>query len=556
MTDEEFEAALAKLPAEELVLLKWHKMRRSEQIPPDPLPHIVFAKGGRGSGKTLWGANHIFEFAYNLPWTPENRTVRVGLVGETLSDVKRTMIEGPTGLKSILPQELIIADNRSLGELQFLIRGPKGQRREVLCNAFSSETPAALRGPQFHMAWCDEPGKLKDSNVHPETPDCTMSNLMFGLRLGQNPHLFVSGTPTPCELVKYLRDHPKAYMVTMKSTDNTSLPESQLEFIRRLPPGSRLYRQEVLGEILDDNPDGVFNFDSINEVRGGIPHVKDDDERDTEDLLPHGLVVGWDPSASGNPEGDEAGIVLVAHTKEHLNPARPKDTRTQAYVLEDLSGHYTPAEQARIVADLIMTRGVEDLVYERNQGMEFVAAALQTALQNHPDLEGMQVQLKAQKARTTKLGNIQKVRVITPIHSFTISGIHAKQNKQTRAETASMAYETGDVHHPVQPLERLESQMLHWNPLNTKNSPDRLDGLVYALLHIFGFENALKRVPNKAKMSSAAHITTSIVPSRGVGIYSADVGNGRVTPPVGVDADAVEAALSRNPYSRTIGDPW
>src|SRR5688500_14655837 len=116
LTPEEFDAALAKMPAEELVVLKYEYLRRPEQTPPDPLPDIWLCLGGRGSGKTWTASNHIFAWCKNLPWTAKNKTIRVALVGEVLADVKKTMIEGDTGLKSLIPEELVVLDNRSMGE--------------------------------------------------------------------------------------------------------------------------------------------------------------------------------------------------------------------------------------------------------------------------------------------------------------------------------------------------------------------------------------------------------------------------------------------------------
>lgn len=535
MTNEEFEKLLETLDAENLVLLKWHSIRRPEQVPPDPLPPILFYMGGRGSGKTYMAVNHIFEWCYNLPWIPEYDVIRIALVGDTAKDCKGTMIEGVTGLKSIVPKDLIVDDHRSLGEFSFRLRGPNGKERLVKTQAYSSEAPGQLRGPQFNLIWMDEPSKMKDSDVNPETPDCTWSNAMFGLRLGKNPHCIVTGTPDNCRLVKYLKNHPDCTTITMSSLDNTSLPKLQKDMFNRLNPNSRLYRQEVLGQLVEDNPDSLFNLDIINENRKDVP----------EDVE-YELILGWDPAASSNPDSDEAGIVLVASTREHLDESRPKDTRPQGYVLEDHSGHFSPQAQADIVAALILENEVEVLVFERNQGSGFVQTALITALQNHPLSEGQQIKSRKLSGKSTKLGQVERWKIICPTHSFILSSIHAKVGKQLRAETVALRYESQDIHHPVAALFELEDQMTSWDPdpsTGTKRSPDRLDAVVYALLYIFGYE-AMRG--HRRSGSTMASPVKALTPRSGglAGVYSLDIGSGRAAPPVGVSAEEVEAALS------------
>lgn len=537
MDDKEYERLLESLDAENLTILKWHSIRRPEQVPPDPLPSILLYLGGRGSGKTYMAVNHIFEWCYNLPWITEYDTVRVALIGDTAKDCKGTMIEGVTGLKSIVPKDLIVDDYRSLGEFTFRLRGPMGQERLVKCQAYSSEAPAQLRGPQFNLIWMDEPSKMKDSNANPEAPDTTWSNAMFGLRLGKNPHIIVTGTPTDCKLIKYLNNHPDSISVRMSSLDNTALPKIQRDMMNRLNPGSRLYRQEVLGEIVLDNPDSLFSVDVINENRKDLPEDID-----------YTLVLGWDPAASSNPDGDEAGIVLIAQTREHLDESRPKDTRPQAYVLDDFSGHMGPQDQCAVVAAKILEEQIEVLVFERNQGSDFILPTLITALENHPMSEGGRVSSRELSGKSTKLGSVKRWKIVCPTHSFIVSSIHAKAGKALRAETVALRYESQDVHHPIKPLSLLEDQMSGWDPapnVGTKHSPDRLDAAVYALLYVFGYE--AMRGSRKSTMGSPAKLGDTPVTnsSRAPSVYSMDLSSGRIAPPAGVSAAEVEAALNR-----------
>lgn len=479
---------IRRLPPAELVSLKWEIQRRPEQTPPDPLPFIWLLLGGRGAGKTLTGANHVYEYAKNLPHTPENRIVRVGLVSATFTDVRITMIEGETGLKSLVPQELQIAWNRSLGEFKFQLPGPP--RREVHCFAYSAERAELLRGPQHHLVWVDEAAKFKDANKEPTQADTTWSNIMMGLRNGPYPHCVVTGTPEPNKLIKYLDKHPECIVHRMTTFDNElNLPQQTMEEYRRLPRTSRTARQELFAEILLDNPDSIFSDQLIEQDR------QDPNEDPQSDLH---LVLGYDPSMSASDESDEAGIILSGFTKT-------KEDGTHAYILEDHSGHLGPREQVRTVVNLIIDKEIPELIVEQNQGAGFVLNNLETELIAHQEVQEVNIR-EIKKRRNTKPGSVKTWKYTVtfknqrrPPFSFLMHAIHAKIAKVARAELAAINYEQHRVHHPTQGLPichvrtcqtSLEDQMVVWGPTD-KNSPDRMDAAVYTLLHIFGQEHAL-----------------------------------------------------------------
>src|SRR5205807_456338 len=148
---------LRDLAPHELVNLKWRLKRRPSQTPPSPLPFIWVLLAGRGSGKTLTAANHVFQYVQELPFTAENRIVRVALIGETFNDIKATMVEGATGLRNVVPRSLEETSNRSLGELKIVFPQGKGfpERREVHFFSYTSQEAGKLRGPQHHIAWID-----------------------------------------------------------------------------------------------------------------------------------------------------------------------------------------------------------------------------------------------------------------------------------------------------------------------------------------------------------------------------------------------------------------
>jgi phage terminase large subunit-like protein len=523
MTTEEIYALAGHLPEHELRFLIWHLKRREAQTPPDPLPYIWFLLGGRYSGKTVTASNHIFEVACTLPYTPENRSVRVALVGETAGDVKKTMVEGLTGLLKVIPEEMVLAWNRSQGELT--VEVPQGysvpERREIRFTSYSSESPNQLRGPNFHLAWIDEPAKLRDADEDPQKAGTTFSNLTLSTRVGR-PHIIVSGTPTPCRLVRYLRDHPRSVVHLMRSRDNAAnVDETVIEEWDRIAPASRTARQELDAEILEDNPEAVFFQDIINSNRAGVP----DDARDYAEVL------GWDPSMTSGEDSDDAGIILTGWTPERRDGGKQSGkafTSAEAYVLADLSGRYTPTEQTRLVIHTVLEREVADLVFESNQGADFVLTQIQSELtaQTIEPPTRRELRSKALKYGALKRYRFRVVKEDGTPFSFVVNAIHAMKGKQLRAEVAAMKYDSGQVHHPPEGLLTLEKEMTGWSPL-AKKSPDRVDAVTYTLLHIFGAKQMMRHSP--ARLIGPVTTPGRLVPADGPGnramatVYSMDI---------------------------------
>jgi len=141
--------------------------------------------GGRGSGKSRTGAEWVKQ---RIRYA--NRPLRVALVGPSLQETRAVMVEGDSGLLSVheyddeppafLPtkREIVFA-NGSIAQL------------------FSADSPDSLRGPQFHLAWCDELAKWRYAEE-------AWNMLQFALRLGDRPQQTVTTTPRPLRLLKSL----------------------------------------------------------------------------------------------------------------------------------------------------------------------------------------------------------------------------------------------------------------------------------------------------------------------------------------------------------------
>lgn len=507
----ELEQILADLGPEKKMLLKWRLMRNKHQVCPKDengnRPFGWFLLGGRGSGKTLTSANHVLitcvETAQQMNENKIDSTkpVRVMMIGANFDDTVKTMVEGDTGLLGIVPEEMLVKWNKTVGELHVWL---PDEERLIIFMSFTSAKADKLRGPQAHIIWIDEPAKFSDSNMDPMDRNSTWSNAMFGLRLGTEPHIVISGTPTPCKLVRFINEH-EAFITTAMTTwaNKDNLPEHTKNELMRLDPNSRTYRQEVLGEILDDNPDAVFSEENINQNRAAPPEHKIEEGAFYK-------VLGYDPSATSSADADECGIILAGYTPEVKERARFSDNgggrpkileHIQAYILEDLSGHLTPNDQVALVIKTIIDHKVDDLIFEQNQGVEhIITSMIQQLKQQTSDFKIR----KEKKTRATDYGTIKRYTVSMKLHTgdnhkFVISAIHANKSKGIRATGVSINYDLQQVHHspnlnnelPTCKEEHcktsLEYQMTTWSPISSKKvSPDRLDALVYALLLVFG----------------------------------------------------------------------
>lgn len=535
--DKETSDKLKSLSTSDLVILRWNLMRRPSQTPPEPISTIYWLLGGRAAGKTFAASNHIYCYTAELPWVEENETVYVALVGAIYDDVKNTLIEGKSGLLKIIPEEDLLKWNRTNGELSWRVVGPEGQIREIKANGYTSEKPDKLRGPNTHVAWIDEFAKLKDANEDPTKAGTTWNNLMLGLRLGTKPHVIVTGTPTDCRLAKYLLEHPSMKMSLMTTWDNKdNLPESFFDEIKLMDPSSRTYRQEVLAELIFDNPDAIFTIENIDRFRASVPEGAEIVYK----------VLGYDPSVSSAVEADECGIILTAYTPETKEKTgdmggRPRVVKpTHAYVLRDLSGHYTPHEQTQLVIQTVLNERVDDLVFEQNQGVEFVMQALEQALKDNVLEYHIRKQPKAKKTDygIVKRWQVNGVDVNSMPFKFMIYAVHATSQKKLRAEMVSTRYDSGQIHHPPkdQPLPvcsvqnckaHLENQMTSWDPKSSRYSPDRLDAMAYCMLHIFAnFMITRSKVtisrPPGITQEGSQHQAVKLQRKSRAGIYAAD----------------------------------
>lgn len=380
--------------------------------------------GGRGAGKTRTGAEWVRGIALGEPDFAVPALGRIALVGETFADARNVMIEGPSGILAVhAPHERPVW-SPSLRRLEW----PNG----AVAHVFSAEDPDSLRGPQFEAAWSDELAKWKH-------PDETWDMLQFGLRLGAHPRQLVTTTPRPIPLIRRLLADPKAAVSRIRTADNAqNLAPSFLEAVVGRYVGTRLGRQELDGEIVEERSDALWTRDILERARvGAAPSLAR-------------IVVAVDPPASSTRRADACGIVAAGIDQEG-----------NAFVLEDAtaSGLKPPDWAARAVA-LYRRLEADALVVETNQGGEMAASV---------------------------------IREIDP--TVPVTSVHATRGKYLRAEPVSVLYAQGRVHH-AGAFPALEDELCDFGPsgLSSGRSPDRLDALVWALTELMLKRRALPRI--------------------------------------------------------------
>ena len=238
----------------EAVLRRWLITCRPSQLPPDacedgrPWRTWLFL-GGRGAGKTRAGAEWIASLA--------RRRARLALVGPSLHDVREVMIDGPSGLRSLL---------YPIGERP--VFHPSRRRLEfhngATAYAFSAEDPDSLRGPQFHAAWADEFCAWRK-------PFEVLSLMRMGLRLGAWPRLMVTTTPRPIRALKTLMAEASTATVRAATAENARwLAPDFLSGLTELYGGTRLAAQELEALVVEDEG-ALWRAADLVRCRGSAP---------------------------------------------------------------------------------------------------------------------------------------------------------------------------------------------------------------------------------------------------------------------------------------------
>lgn len=405
---------------------EWRAWARPEQLAPEGDWRIWLILAGRGFGKSRSGAEWVRAMAES------GRAGRFALVARTAADVRDVLVEGESGIMAISPPWFRPIYEPSKRRLTW----PNG----AIATTYSADEPNSLRGPQHDAAWADEIAAWND-------PDA-WDQLMFGLRLGSNPQCVATTTPRPTAIVRDIIADPRTAVTRGSTYDNAAnLAPSALDAYRAKYEGTRLGRQELHAELLLDTPGALWSADRINagRVRNAPPLIR--------------VVVGVDPSGSSHRKGDEifgtgttarkssdeAGIVAVGLGK---CACKGNAQDLHGFVVADRSGILSPEAWGKAAAAAFHALRADRVVMEKNYGGDMVETIM---------------------------------RMVDP--RVTVREVVATRGKALRAAPIAALYEQGRVHH-VGYLPELEDEMTTWDPLHSKESPGRLDALVWGLTDV------------------------------------------------------------------------
>lgn len=385
---------------------RWRLFAHHGQAAPDGDWRVWLLQAGRGFGKTRAGAEWISAVARAMP------KAAIALVGGSKNEVRQVMIDGPSGLRAVAREGERLDYLQSVGELRFA--------SGAIAYIYSANAPESLRGPEHHAAWCDELAKWR----YPAAWD----NLVMGLRGGDDPRVLVTTTPRKSETMHKVLAAQGLVVTHGRSGDNPHLPDAFLGAMLADYGGTRLGRQELDGELLEDVEGALWTRAMLEACRVAVAPAM------------VRVVVGVDPPASAT--GDACGIVACG-----------VDADGVGYVLGDASvAGLSPEGWARAVADCAALHGADRVVAEKNNGGDMVRSVLAAA----------------DSALPVKL-------------------VHASRGKVARAEPVAAKYELGRVKH-VGAFPALEDELAGLQTgggyAGPGGSPDRADACVWALTEL------------------------------------------------------------------------
>lgn len=410
----------------------WELEARPEQLPPLGYWETWLLMGGRGGGKTRplieWGISRI-----------ESGFYRICCVSPTAADCRDTIAEGESGFLDICDKRGIKCEyHSSKGRLEFPTFKKPEKKRNPHIKLVSAEEPRRLRGPNFEAGLADEIAYWKNADI-------VWKTMQLGVRIGKNPQIVVATTPTASPFMKGLIKEDNLIISRTSTYDNkANLSPIFFNRIKKFE-GTRIGRQELYGELIEDNEDALFLRENLDKYRvsdldkfGGKNNKFGEKYQEFLNSM-ISIIVALDPAATSGENADDTGIVVVGK--------RVENGISHFYILNDATCHVSPGKWAAKAVQQFDKYRANRIIGEANHGGDMIKTIIRNIAPNIP-----------------------------------YKKVTASRGKQIRAEPVSQLCEQGRLH-IVGSFPKLEDQMCQWSPEETW-SPDRMDALVWGVTYL------------------------------------------------------------------------
>lgn len=435
--------------------LRWYQAARPDQRLPelDGSWRVLLLTGGRGSGKTRSGAQDLSEIIQG----DTDGEGEYGIIAPTYADAWSKCVEGESGLLRALGTSM--AEIKA-GRSKTVAHAWRTYGQVILHNGIIVYVDSAndgglrIQGRNLKAAWCDEIGLWDKWDV------TWNESLRYAVRMGSSV-IIATATPKasrPAAVLmrSLLRDdeeHGGVIVRRLRTYDNRdNLSAAFYRAVVGANKGTRLERQELEGELLDDVPNALWLRAQLEAIQvppvggeGGIPWL-------------HRAVIGVDPS-DGKERSDEQAYTVAGMGGEHLDTL---------YVAKNWGGQEAPAAFARrVILEAVAWHA--RIVVEKNHGGEWLRTTFAQVIKD-----------------------LRKSGAVPPGKAPAVEMVWASRGKRTRAEPVSALYERDVVRHCkmidrdadgkpyLVALVELEDQMCTFTGAEGERSPDRLDSLVWA----------------------------------------------------------------------------
>jgi phage terminase large subunit-like protein len=388
------------------------------QVPPGGRWSTWILEGGRGCGKTEACARY---FAQYMRANPGHRG---RIIAPTFGDAVEACVTGPSGLKAIDPEIRWLASAPGGAKVAW----PNGSEALVLGTPFPKDVDRLRAGGNRHIDWWEEMA-ANPQLISENYSQSAWDQAQLGLRLGSHPHSIASTTPRTTLAYKKVRAETGVAMTHATLFDNPHNPDEWVEAMRARYEGTRLGRQELAGELIEDVEGALWSSTILQACRVA----------EHPELVR--VVVAIDPAATSTATADDTGIIVAG-----------KGVDGEAYVLADRTCHLGPEGWGQRAVRAYHHFDADKVIGESNNGGEMVEHVIRTT---EPDV---------------------------PYKAVT-----ASRGKQTRAEPVAALFGAPPKRPPrvhlVGGFPELEDQMTTWVPGEDK-SPDRVDALVWAITEL------------------------------------------------------------------------